>query len=73
MIYRDHKDKHTIAIDFRETAPELATASEYAVNGGTPHGKVEVRVNSFTNRLCQDQWKKFPTHNYSLKMKTPER
>ncbi len=44
MIYRDHKDKHTIAIDFRETAPQDATADKYTVAGQTAHEKAEVQI-----------------------------
>ena len=29
MIYRDHKNKKTITIDFREVAPESASTTMY--------------------------------------------
>ena len=32
MIYRDHKNKKTITIDFRETAPASATKDMYNSN-----------------------------------------
>ena len=32
MIYRDHKNKKTITIDFREVAPESATTTMYQQN-----------------------------------------
>ena len=32
MIYRDHKNKETVTIDFRETAPGKATKDMYGTN-----------------------------------------